>query len=684
MNKLLCLLIAPVVALGLQVTAARQVGAQGEKLLAAAQHRATVDGDLKGAIEEYGKIVAGAGPNRALAAQALVLMADCYQKLGDAESRTIYERVVKEYADQTEAASVARARLGRIKSAAGEAGIVTRQVWTGPKVDLWGTVSADGRFVSFADWSTGNVALHDLSAGTDRPLTGRRTGLDSPFEMAERSAVSPDGKLVAYAWWGPTGRYDLRVVGTDGTAPATPRVLHADDTIESIDPYAWSPDGRWLAVQFRRTDGTGCIGLVSARDGGLRALKSTDRSQSTRLFYSPDGKHLAFDLPASEKSAARDVFVLAVDGSGEIPAVVNPGNDVAIGWTPNGRHLLFASDRGGSRGLWALPWAQGKPQGEPQLIKTDINLDAPLGVTRAGVLYYGVTLSRRDVYVAELDAVSGKILSPPVRPIEQFVGANSSPDWSPDGRSLAYISRSTVLAIRAMDTGQTRELRPALRTFYSPRWAPNGLSFAVDGIDDKGRRGVYRVDAQTGDTSPIVQVPPGHSLWALSWLPDGKKLVYRDTPRDGDTVVVEHDVESGSKRELLRGRIATLSLSPDGQSLAFVGGTGSLRPRMVVPIAGGQAREVRTQNVQGPIMVIAWTPDGRSILYQTVTENDEPGDMYLVSPDGGPSRRVDLKLHTGGPPLRFNPHTNQIAVTADTSRREVWVMEHFLPALKVP
>lgn len=63
--------------------------AHADKLLASAQHKATVDGDLKGAIEEYKKIVAGAGTNRALAAQALVRMAVCYQKVGDAEAKKI-------------------------------------------------------------------------------------------------------------------------------------------------------------------------------------------------------------------------------------------------------------------------------------------------------------------------------------------------------------------------------------------------------------------------------------------------------------------------------------------------------------------------------------------------------------------------------------------------------------------
>jgi dipeptidyl aminopeptidase/acylaminoacyl peptidase len=83
-------------------------------------------------------------------------------------------------------------------------------------------------------------------------------------------------------------------------------------------------------------------------------------------------------------------------------------------------------------------------------------------------------------------------------------------------------------------------------------------------------------------------------------------------------------------------------------------------------------------------MVIAWTPDGRSILFQSSTPTGEIGTFWLISADGGQPRKVGLNLRPTVAPLRFNPKTNQIAVTAKMPRREVWVMEHFLPAPKAP
>src|SRR5262245_51072096 len=73
---------------------------KANELIQAARAKEAIQGDLKAAIELYGHAAKAAAPNRALAAKALLGMADCYQKLGDAESRKVYERIVRDYADQ--------------------------------------------------------------------------------------------------------------------------------------------------------------------------------------------------------------------------------------------------------------------------------------------------------------------------------------------------------------------------------------------------------------------------------------------------------------------------------------------------------------------------------------------------------------------------------------------------------
>src|SRR5258707_6210979 len=119
-----------------------------ESMLGAALHQEEVQGNLKGAIDAYRKVVATPGVSRKTAAEALVHMGQCYEKLGDAESRKAYGRVVREYADQKEAVALARARLGG-DVAARNVGPAIRRVWTlPPKGEIYsGTVSRDGRYV---------------------------------------------------------------------------------------------------------------------------------------------------------------------------------------------------------------------------------------------------------------------------------------------------------------------------------------------------------------------------------------------------------------------------------------------------------------------------------------------------------------------------------------------------------
>src|SRR6266568_4537335 len=86
----------------------------------------------------------------------------------------------------------------------------------------------------------------------------------------------------------------------------------------------------------------------------------------SKIFFSPDGKYIAYDLPTNDSADRRDVFVMAIDGSRETVAVAHPSNNIIMGWSPDGHFLLFSSDRTGSAALWALPLAVGKPQGAPE------------------------------------------------------------------------------------------------------------------------------------------------------------------------------------------------------------------------------------------------------------------------------------------------------------------------------
>ena len=224
--------------------------------------------------------------------------------------------------------------------------------------------------------------------------------------------------------------------------------------------YDWSPDGKWLAVQVQRKDRNAQIGMVGVEDGSLRVLKSVDWRGATKVVFSPDGKHLAFDLPVSDTAEQRDIFVLAVDGSREIPAVVQPSQDVVMGWSPDGTRLVFASDRTGSMGIWAIGFADGRLTGTPELIKADIGQPLPIGLSPSGALYYGVQVGSRDIEVASFDFAAGQFVSKPVRPIQDFVGIIVCPIGLPTA-STSPIFRNAATAGSATSPSQFARSRPA-------------------------------------------------------------------------------------------------------------------------------------------------------------------------------------------------------------------------------
>ena len=390
----------------------------------------TVTGDLKAAIEEYKKIVARAGSNRGVAAKALVHMAEAYQKMGDAESRKIYEQVVREYVDQKEAVTVARARLG-VGSDVRAKG--DRAVWTGSMVDMFGRVSPDGRFVTFVDWNNGSLMVHDVAANLDHVLTPPAPNYS---QNAGYSAFSKDGKEVVYEWSDENQREGLRIAAFQGSGLGEPRQFFlANDGVRFLDSFDWSPDRKWIAAALRSRDGTGQIALIAVADGSFRVLKSMDWDVPERIFFSLDSKHIAYDLPATDGSQQRDVYVLAIDGSREIPAVVHPSQEAALGWSPDGTQLLFSSDRTGAVGLWGLPFAYGRPQGTPELLRSDIGSSSfSLGLTSSGSLYIYKNISSRDIKIAAVDWNTGKLTGPPASFVQGFLPRAGVPSWSPDGK----------------------------------------------------------------------------------------------------------------------------------------------------------------------------------------------------------------------------------------------------------
>ena len=236
-----------------------------------------------------------------------------------------------------------------------------------------------------------------------------------------------------------------------------------------------------------------------------------------------------------------------------------------------------------------------------------------------------------DVYSVGVDLDQGTMEEPRLE-VQRFRGLNRFPDWSRDGRYLAYVSgrpdsRSYVISIRSEETGEEREIRPKLASFEYIRWSPDGQSFLAAGQDTDNHGGLFLIDAQTGSARSLLDGDQATGAFLFAqWLPDGRRILYGQNsrqPRMLATIAVR-DLETGKEQEILRMAdqrlIGFLALSPDGKRLAFTylalqGSVPRNTTLTLMPASGGQATELFQVEFPEMIANLAWSNDSRSVLF---------------------------------------------------------------------
>jgi Tol biopolymer transport system component len=679
-----------------------------ELLLATAEHEQLVEGNLEGAIRDYMTILAAYSGNRTVAAKALLEMGQCYEKLGKDEARKAYERVLHDYADQQQAAGEARIRLAALNYAAHSASgaLIVRRIWAAPEAEIGGTPSPDGRYLSFVDWSTGgDLAIRDLRDGTNRRVTNK--GPSSDEWVDEGSVFSPDGRQLAYTYYDKDLALNLRVVGLDGSAA---RVLYKSRDMYYVQAFDWSPDGKNILAVLTGKNYTNQIAWISVNDGSTRVLRTLPwrgPGLGVGVSLSPDGHYIAYDFAANEDSDNAEIFLLAADGSSEVPLVRNPADNISPKWAPDGKHLLFLSDRTGTYGLWAIRVENGKRIGSAELVKSDVGRAEPMHFTHTGSFYYGVNTGTYDIYVATLDPTTWKLTAAPKKVAGHFGGVNSAPDWSPDGKYLVYTAQRKGLwplwgprriLIRSVETGEERELSTILD--YYPwshlRWSADGQSLLFAGDDARGREGVYVIDAQTGKVAQAISSEPGEETPQAEWSPDGRQIFYESDSKHENRLLL-HDLQTGKDQELYRGsfgdvnpgEVTNFAVSRDGLQLAllFRNKAAHSVALKVLSVAGGEPRQLLQLPADGGFSgELEWSPDGRAIFFgkkgQGAASNEQFTELWQIPTDGGEPQKTGLAMEDLRD-LRLDRDGRRIAFSAGTGlNSEVWAVENLLPILK--
>jgi len=356
-------------------------------------------------------------------------------------------------------------------------------------------------------------------------------------------------------------------------------------------------------------------------------------------------------------------------------------------------------------GIWVLDVVNGKPEGSPQLVSDNLNGMKPLGLTQDGSYYYLLHGRESDIYFVDLDPETGKAVTSFTKAVQNFEGLNRQPAFSPDGKRLVYVSLrnatwyyswvSGSLVIRSLETGEERALQPNLPLVLrgaGPCWSPDGNSILVYAFGGDSAKeacwGIHQINAETGVVTPVVWNDDEQEGIAERtspvWSPDGSKIFFMRWA-DGTGIRVydleaerEWSLDFRPKREKNSWKRA-LTLSPEGQQLAFVENFEDGYSFQIAPVTGGETREVlRLPKAEIPSLWLVWTPDGRYLLFGK--RKDGATELWRIPVAGGEPQNLGLTMKKMEH-LSIHPDGYRIAFTGPgpTLGPEVWVMENILP-----
>jgi tricorn protease len=377
------------------------------------------------------------------------------------------------------------------------AGGRVKQVLTTPAEEV--RLSRDGSTMLYQDrkggenqWRKHHVSSVARDIWTYDTKTGKHTKLTT-YAGEDRTPVYADNDKTIYYLSEASGTLNVHRMAAQGPAKSEQvtsfekhpvRFLTAanDGTLsfsQNGELYTKKPNGQPQKVNIRiATDAKSNNEGVLQVNGGIRDMA-----------VSPNGKEVAFIYRG-------EVFVSAVEGSVTKRITNTPEQERNVSFSPDGKSLLYASERGKS-------W---------KVYKTDI--------VRSEEPYFYASTLLKETALVENDK------------------ENYDPQFSPDGKEIAYLEDRATLKVMNLANKQVRTLLTTAELFSMRdndqyfTWSPDGKWILFQYSEPGFANNEVGIISADGKGKKVNLTESGYSDYAPKWMLDGKMMIWNST-RDG-------------------------------------------------------------------------------------------------------------------------------------------------------